>query len=159
CRIQQGQFLIHPMRPDRILCFWKSPGLALNHSAKLCWMVAGLMIPFLVTAAPRPLLRQNVPVSAGNLQPLTRLDRELSLDLIVGLPLRDPEGLRGFIERVYNPATPDYHRFLTPEEFTAKFSPSEGDYRSVVEFLKTNGFVITSLSTNRLLIDVRGTVD
>jgi subtilase family serine protease len=131
----------------------------LGRITELYWLMVVLTLSSFAGAAPQPLLRQDVPAAKEYLKPLDRLDRGLSLDLIVGLPLRDPEGLQEFIRRLYNPASTDYHKFLTPDEFTARFGPAETDYRSAVEFLKTNGFIITGVSTNRMLINIRGTVD
>ncbi|MEI9982670.1 MAG: protease pro-enzyme activation domain-containing protein [Aliidongia sp.] len=37
------------------------------------------------------------------------------------LPLRDPDGLASFVDHVSNPADPLYHRFLTPQELSARF--------------------------------------
>ena len=51
-----------------------------------------------------------------------------------------------------------FDKFLTPEEFTARFGPTEADYAAVRDFARTNGLVVTGTYGNRLLLDVAGPV-
>ena len=64
----------------------------------------------------------------------------LQLDLV--LPLRDPAGLKSFLNDVYDPTSPSYRHFLTPAEFTARFGPTQEDYdavRSLRQDLRLHG--------------------
>ena len=47
---------------------------------------------------------------------------------------------------------------MTPEEFAARFGPTEQDYEAVIEFARSNGFTVTGTHSNRTLLDVRGSV-
>jgi len=38
-----------------------------------------------------------------------------------------------------------YRKFLTVEEFTARFGPSQQDYDSVIHFAEANGFTVVAL--------------
>ena len=35
------------------------------------------------------------------------------------MPLRNPEVLKGVLQHLYDPASPNYHHYLTPAQFTA----------------------------------------
>jgi hypothetical protein len=78
------------------------------------------------------------------------------LRLAIGLPLRDPAGLENFLADIYNPASTNYHHYLTVAELTARFGPTEADYAAVKEFARTNGFIVSAEHPNRLLLDVVG---
>ena len=80
------------------------------------------------------------------------------LNLAIGLPLRNREALTNLLQQLYDPSSPNYRHFLTPEEFTAQFGPSEQDYAAVVAFAQAQGLTVTTTYSNRLLVDVRGPV-
>jgi subtilase family serine protease len=81
-----------------------------------------------------------------------------TLDLAIGLPLRDPDGLKDLLKRIYDPRDPQHRHFLTPAEFTSRFGPTESDYRAVMDFARAKGLSVTGTHPNRALIEVRGTV-
>ena len=95
-------------------------------------------------------------IAQFHLQPAGRLPGANQLRLAIGLPLRDENGLNEFLRELYDPASPNFHKFLTPEEFTARFGPTEADYAAVRDFARTNGMVVTGTYDNRLLLDVAG---
>ena len=51
-----------------------------------------------------------------------RQTQTMRFDIVI--PLRDQTGLDIFHQELYDPTTPFYHQFITPEEFTARFGPS-----------------------------------
>jgi Pro-kumamolisin, activation domain/Viral BACON domain len=101
------------------------------------------------------ILRDHVPAIVAKLTPLGDLPATNELRLAIGLPLRDAPGLSHFLADVYNPASPNFRKFLTPAEFTARFGPTEKDYAAVENFARANGFKITGTHGNRLLLDVQ----
>lgn len=97
-------------------------------------------------------------VAAGTTQAVGHAlsDRMLALDFV--LPLRDPDGLETFLEDLYNPASTSYRHFLTPVQFTARFGPSETDYKALVKFAKDSGFTITGGSRDGMNVEVAAPV-
>ena len=72
---------------------------------------------------------------------LVRCDSQMmQLDLV--LPLRDPEGLKAFLEELYDPNSGIYHEFLTPKEFTDRFGPTQAEYDEVLKFAKQNRLTV-----------------
>lgn len=64
--------------------------------------------------------------------------------------------LSNLLQAISDPASPQFHHYLTPAEFTARFGPTPAEYAAVVNFAKTNGLVIAGTHPNRLLLDVTG---
>ncbi len=89
---------------------------------------------------------------------LGRVKATQRLNLAIGLPLRDPQGLDDFLGQLHNPASPLFHQYLTTEQFTERFCPSLADYQAVVEFARTNGFKVTATHANRLVLSVNASV-
>jgi subtilase family serine protease len=111
-----------------------------------------------VLGAGMKTLPGHVPKILANLTSNGLLAPTNQLRLTIGLPLRDPAGLAAFLAQVYDPASPNFRKFLTPDEFTARFGPTAADYAAVVQFAHTNGLTITQTHDSRLLLDVNGPV-
>jgi len=115
-----------------------------------------LMMP--AAAAPRQMMRGHVPAVVAGLKPTGDFPGTNRLNLAIGLPLRNQEALTNLLRQIYDPASPNYHHYLTPEQFTEMFGPTEKDYRAVMAFAKANGLEVTGTHPNRMLVDVSGSV-
>jgi len=111
-------------------------------------------------AQSRALATQHVRAATtnGEARQLGRMAPNETLRLVLVLPLRDQAGLDRFLTQAYDPASPLYRHFLTVDQFTARFGPSEADYDEVVRFAEAHGLEVVGTSRNRLNMDVRGTV-
>jgi hypothetical protein len=109
-------------------------------------------------AGKRVLSGHHVPAATAKLTPVGKAPGTERLNLAIGLPLRNEAELDAFLQEVSDPASPDYRHYLTPEEFTARFGPTEKDYQALVQFAKAQGFKVTGKHANRLLLDVEGAV-
>jgi uncharacterized repeat protein (TIGR03803 family) len=92
------------------------------------------------------------------LRPLGRLPATNRLNLAIGLPLRNTNALDKLLQDIYDPASPRFRRYLTPEQFTEQFGPAQQDYDAVRQFAKSQGLDITVTHPNRVLLDVAGQV-
>ena len=97
-------------------------------------------------------------VNRLHLRPIGRLPASQCLDLAIGLPLRNQAELDELLRQLYNPTSPNFRKFLTPEQFTERFGPTENDYQAVIAFLQTNGLAVTGTHSDRMLLDVSGSV-
>src|SRR5580658_10051412 len=79
-------------------------------------------------------LQGHVPAAAAHLTPVGRLEAARELKLAVGLPLRNKEALTNLLQRIYDPASPDYHHYLTPARFADAFGPTSEDYQAIKAF-------------------------
>jgi uncharacterized repeat protein (TIGR01451 family) len=100
----------------------------------------------------------HVPLAVGRLSPIGTVPGAKRLNLAFGLPLRNQAELDSLLQQLYDPASPNYHRYLTPEEFTARFGPTEADYQGLIEFVGTNGLTVTRTYPNRVVLSVNGAV-
>jgi kumamolisin len=81
-----------------------------------------------------------------------------TLRLVLTLPLRNEAELDQLLQDVYNPNSSSYRHFITVDEFTAQFGPTQDDYNAVIDFAKTHGLTVVGTSRNRLNVDVVGSV-
>jgi subtilase family serine protease len=98
-------------------------------------------------------------VSSGQAALLGALPREQRMNLSIMLPLRNQAELTSLLGRLYDPTSPDYHHFLSVEEFTAQFGPTAEDYKAVADFAQANGFAVSDMPANRMMVPISGTVD
>ena len=96
----------------------------------------------------------HIPAVASQLSVIGRLPAATRLNLAIGLPLRNREALSALLQQLSDPASPRYRHFLTPDQFTAMFGPTEQDYQAVVDFAKAHRLTVTAIHPNRLLVDV-----
>ena len=123
----------------------------LRRLALCCALLFAFTIHGLATVLPG-----HVPGAVALLQPLGRLPASQHLTLAIGLPLRNQAELDRFLHELYDPASPNYHRYLTTQQFTDRFGPTPQDYQSVIDFAKANHLRVTATHPNRLILDVDG---
>jgi Pro-kumamolisin, activation domain/Bacterial Ig-like domain (group 3) len=86
-----------------------------------------------------------------DVQPLRRM-----LLLLRRNPAQD-EMLQQLLDEQSDKSSPNYHSWLTPEEFGKEFGPSDPQIRSIVEWLTSQGFSGISVSAGRTVIEFSGT--
>src|SRR6476469_7238526 len=119
--------------------------------------IAALMLAPHPAAAGR-VLSGHVPVAARELLPMGDVPAANRLSLALGLPARDPAGLDAFLASVSDPASPDFRHYLTPEQLTERFGPTQDEYQAVINFSEANGLHVAATHVNRLIVDVSGSV-
>lgn len=104
-------------------------------------------------------LTGHVPrASVAHARLLGRVSPQETISLAFTLPVRDPDGLKELLRRLYTPGDPMQGRFLTPDEFTRQFGPTAEDYAAVAAFARSRGLQVTGTHPNRLVLDVAGPV-
>ncbi|MGA2240633.1 MAG: protease pro-enzyme activation domain-containing protein [Verrucomicrobiota bacterium] len=124
------------------------------------WLFTCLLLLLMTpaVAAPRQVMRGHVPAAVARLQPMGNFAGTNHLNLAIGLPLRNQEALTHLLREIYDPASSKYHHYLTPEQFTEMFGPTEQDYQVVIAFAKANSLTVTGTDPTRMLVDVSGSV-
>jgi kumamolisin len=97
-------------------------------------------------------------VANGQAPSVGQLPATQTLHFDIVLPLRDRTGLQAFNREVNDPTSPSYHQFLTPQEFTARFGPSQDDWDALVAFAKASGFEIINGTREERDLRLTGTV-
>ena len=75
----------------------------------------------------------------------------------ITLPWQNQAQLQTLLKRLYDPADPAYHHFLTPAQFTEQFAPSQADYNAVISWANSQGISVTATSSNRHLVQLSAT--
>jgi uncharacterized repeat protein (TIGR01451 family) len=109
-------------------------------------------------ASPRQTLKMNRRSAWANLAPVERLASTNHISLSLGLPLKNTDTLTNLLRELYDPSSTNYGHYLKPDEFTVRFSPSEADYLSIINFAKSNHLDIRMTHANRTLVGVEGSV-
>ncbi len=128
-------------------------------AAVLCG-VAVCAFPAHAQSGERRVLPGHVPaaVEQFQLQATGRLPVTNQLRLAIGLPLRKQAALNELLQQLYDPRSANFHKFLTPEQFTEQFGPTEQDYQAVIQFAEGNGLTVAGTHPNRVVLDVEGGV-
>ena len=127
-----------------------------GRTAATAWLAA--MLAAGAAAQERRLLTGHVPAAVNKAAAIGRLPSTTSLNLAIGLPLRDQAALTGLLKEIYDPASPSYRHYLTPGQFDERFGPTEADYQAVIGFAKAHNLVVTGTHPDRMLLDVAGAV-
>ena len=119
-----------------------------------------ILLPLQVHGQAQAVLTSHLreAVSTGQAEWVDRLPATDYLRLNIMLPLRNEAELDELIQEIYDPQSPFYRRFLSVDEFTAQFGPSQEDYNAVIEFAEANGLTVTGTAPNRMIVDVAGPV-
>lgn len=80
-----------------------------------------------------------------------------SLPMSLTLRLQHREELDALLAAQQQPGSPEYHRWLTPDEFAQRFGPTPESYAAVVEWLRSEGFTVRA-SSQRMRVDFSGAV-
>jgi subtilase family serine protease len=137
-------------RPARSAFVNHFPGFRFAFCAAIAIVLAGAR-----GQAATQTLAGHVPAANARAESLGRLG-ETNLDLAIGLPLRNQAQLKQFLDGLYDPASPGYRHFLTPDDFAAKFGPSPEDYQKVIDFARARGLTVKGTHANRVILDVTG---
>jgi len=62
---------------------------------------------------------------------LSAVDTGKEINVILSLPLGDSAGAAQFVQRVSNPKDALYHKYITPQEFAARYGANAADYAAV----------------------------
>ena len=133
----------------------RRPGLVL-----LAVVVMVLSMTIVSFAQPQSLLTRHVREAtlSGQAPFVGRLPATKSLRFDIVLAGRDEAGLDRFLQDVYNPSSPSYRQFLTVEEFTKRFGPSQGDFDALIHFAAANGLTVTGGSRDSMDVQFKASV-
>lgn len=88
------------------------------------------------------------------------VDPGLSMErmiLILGPSAEQEQQLRTFLDSQQTKGSPDYHHWLTPQEFGQKFGPSPQDVQQVTNWLAQSGFRLGAVAKSGRWIEFSGT--
>lgn len=105
-------------------------------------------------------LKGNISRRAQAATDLGALDlsvRITGMKLVLGQTPEQAAALEQLLEDQRNPSSPDFERWLTPEEYGASFGVSENDIGKLTSWLQSRGFAIEQVARARNWITFSGT--
>ena len=67
------------------------------------------------------------------------------------------QAVREYIDSLQNKSSSNYHKWLTPEEFGARYGPSDEDLKTVTDWVASHGFTVNRVAKARNEIEFSGT--
>ncbi|WP_235879770.1 S53 family peptidase [Polyangium aurulentum] len=77
---------------------------------------------------------------------------------LIAFGTRNKAVLEETVKHMYDPAHPNFRKYMTQAEWMAAHAPNEVDVQLVRLWLESQGFAVNFTATNRLLIEFTGTV-
>ncbi|WP_158909426.1 protease pro-enzyme activation domain-containing protein [Granulicella sp. L56] len=90
----------------------------------------------------------------GSLAPQTRLG---SMSLVFSRSAAQEADLQALIAAQQSPASPQYHAWLTPDQFATRFGMSDADIAKAEAWLEQQGFAVEAVSRSKNSITFSGT--
>ena len=145
-----------------------TPGLGPQRAVREMLMIRRLSLPLLTilvlvslsiaTFAQTSLMTRHTrdAVMNGQAALVSRVPGNQSMELTFQLPLRNEAALRQFLQDVNDPTNANYRHFLTVDEFTRMYGPSENDYTKLQQWAESNNFKVTLTSRNNMILQATG---
>ncbi|GAA3561078.1 S53 family peptidase [Amycolatopsis ultiminotia] len=105
----------------------------------------------------RSVVAGSTPTWAAPAAKVGAADESAVRHIQVALSLRDLAGAERLVKGVSTPGSPQRGQYLTNEQFTARFGPTEDTVARVQDWLKRNGVSVTGISANRHFVDAEAT--
>lgn len=121
--------------------------------------------------APKPLITQPVLEShlttlRGNTHPLARPQFDIGaappdlpmnrMLLVLKRSSEQEHALITMLDNQHDRLSPQYHKWLTPDEFGVQFGPSDEDLQTISGWLQSHGFEVNRVSKGRSVIEFSG---
>jgi Pro-kumamolisin, activation domain/Bacterial Ig-like domain (group 3) len=123
-----------------------------------------------MSSAPRitaPIDEAVLTTLRGNTHPLARPEFDqgaappnLPMDRMLLVLRRSQEqetALQTLLDQQHDKSSPNYHRWLTPNEFGQQFGPADQDIQAVTSWLQSHGFQVARVGRGRTAIEFSGT--
>jgi subtilase family serine protease len=110
---------------------------------------------------------ENLVTLRGNTHPLARpeYDQGAAPDslptermlLVLQRSAEQEATLRKLLDEQQIKSSPNYHMWLTPEQFGQQFGPADADIQAVTDWLSSQGFQVNHVAAGRTVIEFSGT--
>lgn len=103
----------------------------------------------------------------GNTHPLARPQFDLGMApagmpanrmlMLLSRSSEQQSALETLLQEQQTPGSPNFHRWLTPDDFTSRFGPSQSDLQQVTGWLTSQGFTVSHVGAGNTVIEFSGT--
>src|ERR1700744_5786122 len=120
--------------------------------------IAFLLIPTVAGAADSTTVQGKAPAAVPANEVSSTPAEEL-IEFDVGIELKDLPGAEALAKEVTDPTSRYYRRYLTPQQWESRFSPSPKEDREVEASLRAAGIKIAKVAPDRMTIVAEGTAE
>jgi len=85
-------------------------------------------------------------------------DESKQISVTVWLNLHNKQGLDALVQQMYDKDSPNYHQFLTMEQYKEQFAPTAKDVATVRDFLTSHNLKVTSVDKFNHFVMAQGSV-
>jgi subtilase family serine protease len=78
--------------------------------------------------------------------------------IVLTRSVEQQNALDRFEQELQDKSSPNYHKWLTPQEFGRRFGPTDSDIVAIVAWLQSHGLIVEPVSPGRTNIAFSGTV-
>jgi len=125
-------------------------------------LLAGVAFLLIPTASAGAAASSTVQGRAPAAVPANEVESTPSEELIefdVGVALKDPAGAEAFAKEVSDPTSRNYRRYLSPQRWESRFSPSLRADMEVVRSLRAAGIKVVKVTPDRMTVIAEGTAE
>jgi hypothetical protein len=83
--------------------------------------------------------------------------RTVGMTLLLKQSPEQQAEVQQLLARQQDPSSPDYHKWLTPEEYADRFGASQSDAAKLTSWLESEGFTVDAVARGRNWIQFSGT--
>jgi kumamolisin len=115
------------------------------------WVVAAVAATIMGSASAAPALIKAKPevIDLGAAQ---NVAGQAQVSVTVALKLRNADQLESLLRATYTTGGPNFHKFLTPQEFSAKFGPTPESIARVTQHFEKAGLHVARLTGTHLSV-------
>lgn len=96
--------------------------------------------------------------STANAQDLGPTDTTQTMTLSLYFKVQNADQLKTYIKETTTPGSPQYHQFLSVNQFVSQYAPSNGAINQVEGYLQSYGITVTKVFSDNLVMQATGTV-
>ena len=100
-----------------------------------------------------------VPQQENDLGPLDPATKLPHVTMLFEQSVAQKAALKQLLEEQQDQSSPNYQKWLTPEQFGDRFGLSRGDIRKITNWLRSEGFTISEVARGRNWVAFSGTVE
>lgn len=131
----------------------------MNVIAATLFAVLALMIGSAFSqSVSRHVIANNTPRFGADAQDLGAEDASQPMKVTVWLNQHNKAEFDGLVQQMYQKGSPNYHRWLTRDEYKAKFAPTAQDALTVRNFLEAHNLKVSAIDRNNHFVTAQGKV-
>jgi subtilase family serine protease len=122
---------------------------------KSLWMIAAFLMFTLLASSG---FSQSRGGAFANSQIVGPEDPSKLITVTVWLHQRNKAALDELVRQMYQPGSPNYHHFLTHEQYRSRFAPTAAEAAQVQDYLTAHNFTVTSVDKYNHYVVAQGRV-